>query len=222
MRRCVFCSANERSEGEGKGKEEEGRKQKGKGEMEREIGSEALAETEKIANAPAGNRTQDPFLSLPLPFPYPLPPTFRLHSSSHYQQVDHHFKKRSFWCFLQMCAKMQGTLVKMEAHVTMEMLVLSVHAPLGTQESTAHKVSTCMQFYSRQWGMNIEEDICTPVSCATAISIGYPLRWRSDTWRTYRGVAEVRSPGIRPTTEDDTRHNAPGLVENTHLKTLGP
>ena len=34
-----------------KGKEEEG-KEKGKGEREREIGSEALAETEKIANAP--------------------------------------------------------------------------------------------------------------------------------------------------------------------------
>ena len=30
-------------------------KEKGKGEAEREIGSEALAETEKIANAPAGN-----------------------------------------------------------------------------------------------------------------------------------------------------------------------
>ena len=42
-----------------KGKEEEG-KEKGKGEREREIGSEALAETEKIANAPAGNRTRDP------------------------------------------------------------------------------------------------------------------------------------------------------------------
>ena len=38
-----------------KGKEEER-----KGEREREIGSEALAETEKIANAPAGNRTRDP------------------------------------------------------------------------------------------------------------------------------------------------------------------
>ena len=54
-----FFSANERSKGEGKGKEEEG-KEKGKGEREREIGSEALAETEKIANAPAGNRTRDP------------------------------------------------------------------------------------------------------------------------------------------------------------------
>ena len=42
-----------------KGKEEEG-KEKGKGEREREIGSEALAETEKIANAPAGKRTRDP------------------------------------------------------------------------------------------------------------------------------------------------------------------
>ena len=41
------------------------RRRKGKGiwrerRSEREIGSEALAETEKIANAPAGNRTPDP------------------------------------------------------------------------------------------------------------------------------------------------------------------
>ena len=50
-----FFSTNKRSEGEGKGKEKEG-----KGERERGIGSEALAETEKIANAPAGNRTRDP------------------------------------------------------------------------------------------------------------------------------------------------------------------
>ena len=28
-----------------------------------------------------------------------------------------------------------------------------------------------------------------------------------------RGVAEVRSPGIRPATEHDIRHNAPGLLE---------
>ena len=49
----AFFSANERSKGEGKG--EEG-KEKGKG----EIGSEALAETEKIANAPTGNRTRNP------------------------------------------------------------------------------------------------------------------------------------------------------------------
>ena len=28
------------------------------------------------------------------------------------------------------------------------------------------------------------------------ICIGYRLRWQSDTWRTDRGVAEVRSPGI--------------------------
>ena len=49
-----FFSANKRLKGEGKGKEEE---EKG----ESEIGSEALAETEKIANAPAGNRTgRDP------------------------------------------------------------------------------------------------------------------------------------------------------------------
>ena len=42
----------------------------------------------------------------------------------------------------------------------------------------------------------------------------------SDIWRTDRGVAEVRSPGIRSATEDDIRQNAPGLVEETHLKTL--
>ena len=42
---------------------------------------------------------------------------------------------------------------------------------------------------------------------------GYRLRWRSDIWRTDRGVAEVRSPDIRPATEDDIRHNAPGLFE---------
>ena len=45
------------------------------------------------------------------------------------------------------------------------------------------------------------------------ICIGYRLRWRSDSWRTDRGVAEVRSPGIRPATDDDIRHNAPGLLE---------
>ena len=55
-----FFSANERSKGEGKGKEEEEKGRGGKGEREREIGSEALAEAEKIANAPAGNRTRDP------------------------------------------------------------------------------------------------------------------------------------------------------------------
>ena len=46
-------------ERKGKGKKEEG-KEKRKGEREREIGSEALAETEKIANAPAGNQTRNP------------------------------------------------------------------------------------------------------------------------------------------------------------------
>ena len=47
-----------------KGRRERERKRKGKeeerkGERERKIGSEALAETEKIANAPAGNRTRE-------------------------------------------------------------------------------------------------------------------------------------------------------------------
>ena len=48
---------------------------------------------------------------------------------------------------------------------------------------------------------------------AWSLCIGYRLRWRSDIWRTDRGVAEVRSPGIRPATDDDIRHNAPGLLE---------
>ena len=45
-------STDERLKGEGKGKEEDGK-------GDREIGSEALAETEKFANAQAGNRTRD-------------------------------------------------------------------------------------------------------------------------------------------------------------------
>ena len=50
-------------------------------------------------------------------------------------------------------------------------------------------------------------------TCKCTLCIGYRLRWRSDTWRTDRGVAEVRSPGIRPATDDDIRHNAPGLLK---------
>ena len=39
----------------------EGKRKEGEGKEETEIGSEALAETEKeIANAPAGNQTRDP------------------------------------------------------------------------------------------------------------------------------------------------------------------
>ena len=41
-----------------------------------------------------------------------------------------------------------------------------------------------------------------------ALCIGYRLRWRSDIWSTNRGAAEVGTPDIRPTTEDDIRHNA--------------
>ena len=44
-------------------------------------------------------------------------------------------------------------------------------------------------------------------SAQVKIRIGYRLRWRSDIWRTDRGAAEVRSPDIRPTTEDIIRHN---------------
>ena len=56
----------------------------------------------------------------------------------------------------------------------------------------------------------------SPRTSSTVVRIGYRPRWRSDIWRTDRGVAEVRSPDIRPATEDDIRHNAPGLVETVH------
>ena len=48
-------SANERTKGEGKGKEEEGTV-KGKGKLEVKL----WQKREKIADAPAGNRTRDP------------------------------------------------------------------------------------------------------------------------------------------------------------------
>ena len=41
-----------------------------------------------------------------------------------------------------------------------------------------------------------------------SLRIGYRLRWRSDIGSTNRGAAEVGTPDIRPTTEDDIRHNA--------------
>ena len=47
-------------EGKGRGKERKRKRKKEERKGGREIGSEALAETEKIANAPAGNRTRDP------------------------------------------------------------------------------------------------------------------------------------------------------------------
>ena len=53
-------SLNERSKGKEEERKGRGRERKRKGKGGREIGSEALAETEKIANAPAGNRTRDP------------------------------------------------------------------------------------------------------------------------------------------------------------------
>ena len=59
MRRMCLLSANERSK-RGERERKRNGKKKGKRERRREIGSEALAETEKIANAPAGNRTRDP------------------------------------------------------------------------------------------------------------------------------------------------------------------
>ena len=75
-----------------------------------------------------------------------------------------------------------------------------------------------------RWSINRSRPSSMPpvVDCAPSgvdrivLCIGYRPRWRSDTWRTDRGVAEVRSPGIRPATEDDIRHNAPGLLETVH------
>ena len=62
------------------------------------------------------------------------------------------------------------------------------------------------------WGTNFQTHTLS-WECFGLLRIGYRLRWRSDIWRTDRGVAEVRSPDIRPATEDDIRHNAPGLLE---------
>ena len=50
--------------------------------------------------------------------------------------------------------------------------------------------------------------IVVDVGAVLEFCIGYRLRWRSDIWSTNRGAAEVGTPDIRPTTEDDIRHNA--------------
>ena len=71
-----------------------------------------------------------------------------------------------------------------------------------------HNVSTAEPF----WKTCSQKSRSIPFSIQP-LCIGYRLRWRSDIWRTDRGVAEVRSPDIRPATEDDIRHNAPGLFE---------
>ena len=55
--------------------------------------------------------------------------------------------------------------------------------------------------------MHDGEHILLKIFCCP-FSIGYRLRWRSDIWSTNRGAAEVGTPDIRPTTEDDIRHNA--------------
>ena len=61
MRFLAQTKVEGRRKGKGRGRERKRReRKKGKEKGEREIGSEALAETEKIANAPAGNRTRDP------------------------------------------------------------------------------------------------------------------------------------------------------------------
>ena len=95
----MLQNANERSKGKEEERKGRGRERKRKGKGGREIGSEALAETEKIANAPAGKPQRlrffpflpklhfqfpfPPFLSsfflfLFLSFPLPFPSTFRL------------------------------------------------------------------------------------------------------------------------------------------------
>ena len=74
---------------------------------------------------------------------------------------------------------------------------------------------------SQVWYFQISDPGVLQIGYRPAVCIGYRPRWRSaDIWRTDRGEAEVRSPDIRPATEDDIRHNAPELVEENHLKTL--
>ena len=58
-------------------------------------------------------------------------------------------------------------------------------------------------FQTKKRTLEMESTVCHPLVC-----IGYRLRWRSDIWSTNRGAAEVGTPDIRPTTEDDIRHNA--------------
>ena len=78
-----------------------------------------------------------------------------------------------------------------------------VYAGLSIESS---RMKSTPLLYSLPWD-------CTRFRSTWPLGIGYRLRWRSDIWRTDRGVVEVRSPGIRPATDDDIRHNAPGLLE---------
>ena len=83
-----------------------------------------------------------------------------------------------------------------------------------------HQVFSTILMYTEKRGRGTILVAIESSSIQTTVGIGYRPRWRSDIWRTDRGVAEVRSPDIRPATEDDIRHNAPELVEENHLKTL--
>ena len=75
------------------------------------------------------------------------------------------------------------------------------------------KVKNDQKLKSRGGGSCLKYILASRPFPGDPLRIGYRLRWRSDIWRTDRGVAEVRSPGIRPATDDDIRHNAPGLLE---------
>ena len=61
-----------------------------------------------------------------------------------------------------------------------------------------------------------DRSLSTITTCKCALCIG--LLSEVAVWYLENGPrrAEVRSPGIRPATEDDIRHNAPGLLETVH------
>ena len=59
-----------------------------------------------------------------------------------------------------------------------------------------------------EYVLNENDCISLLSSSGSTLRIGYRLRKRSDIWSTNRGAAEVGTPDIRPTTEDDIRHNA--------------
>ena len=69
----------------------------------------------------------------------------------------------------------------------------------------------CVAHATRPWSRHKFRPVCYRISSVVAV-------WYLENGP--RRSREVRSPGIRPATEAVIWHNAPGLVENTHLKTL--
>ena len=78
---------------------------------------------------------------------------------------------------------------------------------------TSKILHECPYSATRKRSANVKRHYLPVWQPKIPLRIGYRLRWRSDIWRTDRGVAEVRSPDIRPATDDEIRHNAPGLLE---------